>query len=192
MNLESLVRTMVSNPLQIGMIPQDDPTHKIDDVTSITWYRNGQYQVQVFAVPPNYIIPAHTHPNVDSYEVIMGGRGAFAIHGRWVVEDDYEILKKNQPPLNGLRGSVLRVRPNAWHGAAVGRTGAVFMSVQHWINGVKPHCVASDYTGPTLGKHHMSQVKVGHPVDKGGQKNLTFKDAAWLEDDAPWDYLEGK
>ena len=85
MSLDDLVKEVVSNPWAFGMIPEVAPTHRVEDVTSITWYRQGQFQIQLFAMPPNCIVPEHTHTNVDSYEVMMGGRMLLSKHGRWVV-----------------------------------------------------------------------------------------------------------
>lgn len=191
MSLDTLVKHMISNPWNIGMIPEDAPMHMIEGVTSVTWYRQGQYQVQMFIMPPNYIVPEHTHTNVDSYEIMLGGRMVLSKHGRWVKDSDFEVLNLNEPPLQRRRGSIIRIRPTDVHGGISGRTGGVFMSVQKWINGVEPHCVASDYNGPTMGDHHLSGVKSGDAMSKGGQENLTFKDAASGEDDAPWEYLKG-
>jgi hypothetical protein len=72
----------------------------------------------------------------------------------------------------------VRVRPNDLHGAVVGEGGGVFLSVQHWLNGVKPHCVGSDCNGVTMGKNHLSNVVSGEATAKD---HLTEKDAASLE-----------
>jgi hypothetical protein len=60
-----------------------------------------------------------------------------------------------------------------------GPEGGVFMSVQHWLNGVEPHCVAADYSGIVMGDHHLSTVKFGDAIKKD---SLTIKDAAFLND----------
>ena len=145
MSLDDLVKEVVSNPWAFGMIPEVAPTHRVEDVTSISWYRQGQFQIQLFAMPPNCIVPEHTHTNVDSYEVMMGGRMLLSKHGRWVEDSDFEHLAINKEPFSRRRGSAIRVRPNDIHGGIAGRSGGVFMSVQKWLRGVKPHCVALDY-----------------------------------------------
>ena len=70
------------------------------------------------------------------------------------------------------------MRPNQIHGATIGEGGAVFLSIQHWLNGIKPHCVAADYDGVAMGEHHLAQVKFGKATTK---KKLSAKDAASLE-----------
>jgi len=50
-----------------GYIPVGPPvTYKIQDVTSVLWLRNPPFQVELFIVPPDTVIPEHTHPNVYS------------------------------------------------------------------------------------------------------------------------------
>jgi hypothetical protein len=158
---------------------------KIEDVTSITWYRKGNFQVQLFAVPPNYIIPEHTHPNVDSYELHVGGDISFSKNGVWV-DDTSAILPKNKySDGHPDRGTLVRVKPTTPHGGAFGPRGGVFMSIQEWINGEKPHCVSADYDGVVMGQHHLDGVVKGEAVSKGQQGKLTWRDAATKEDRPP-------
>jgi hypothetical protein len=65
------------------------------------------------------------------------------------------------------------------HGGVVGEGGGVFLSVQHWLNGVKPHCVAADYDGVAMGEDHLAKVVYGKASAK---RTLTAKDAASLEE----------
>ena len=162
----------------IGAVPFQNAVWKIQDVTSILLYRKGQFQVQMFAVPEHTIVPEHTHPNVDSIEVYVGGNIAFSHSGKYIVPKD-TIVPKGPLGLCSRRGLRVRVRPNDVHGGVVGEGGGVFLSVQHWLNGVEPHCVAADYTGLAMGEHHLSKVVYG---DASAKKKQTAKDAASLED----------
>ena len=138
-----------------------NPITRIEDTTSIVWFRDGQFQVELFIVPPNYIIPEHTHPNVDSYEVYLGGQIKFSHTGKWVNDYELEPSEQANPGTALNRGRVIRVKPTDRHGGQFGPSGGVFMSVQHWLNGVKPHCVAADYIGAVVGPDHLSKVKYG-------------------------------
>ena len=172
----------------LGYVPltQAPVVRKIEDVTSITWFRSNEYQVQMFAVPPNYIIPEHTHPNVDSYEVLMGGDIRFSKNGKWVeIEDLTFPPKKVYEDLHPARGGCIRVLPEDPHGGVTGSLGACFLSVQRWLNGVAPHGVENDYVGKTMGDDHSSQVKAGNPINPYSQANLTWRDAATLESSPP-------
>ena len=73
----------------------------------------------------------------------------------------------------------MRVRPNDVHGGVFGPGGGVFLSIQHWLNGVEPHCVARDYTGITMGRDHQSKVLFGKAKSPNG--DLKVSDAAKYE-----------
>jgi quercetin dioxygenase-like cupin family protein len=159
----------------IGRVPFGSAVHSVEGVTSILMYREAPFQVQMFAVPPNHIIPQHTHPNVDSFEVYVGGEIRFSHKGKWVSEQPKAV-----DGLPDLRGSIIRVLPNDPHGGVFGPSGGVFFSVQHWLNGVPPSCVANDYSGVVMGADHMAKVERGAPILK---HKLTWRDAAPLEND---------
>jgi hypothetical protein len=162
----------------IGAVPFGGAVSKIQDVTAILLYRRDQFQVQMFAVPEGTIIPEHTHPNVDSIEVYVGGKIHFSHSGKYVWPKEAVAMKDGPLGVANRRGTQIRVRPNDLHGGVFGAGGGVFLSVQHWLNGVKPHCVAADYTGVTRGDHHLSQVVCGEAEVRPA---LTEKDAASLE-----------
>lgn len=158
--VEQFAGWFLKNSSVIGAVPLHGAVSKIEDVTSVIMYRGGQFQVQMFIVPPNYTIPPHIHPNVDSIEVYMGGQIMFSHSGQFVVSEE-EFTEPTAEGLPKCAGRLIRVRPNDWHGGKFGDSGGVFLSIQHWLNGVKPHCVAADYTGVVMGPDHLSKVKFG-------------------------------
>ena len=164
-----------SSPL--GFIPLHDAVSYISGVTAVLLYRDGPYQVQMFVVPPNHIIPEHTHPNVDSMEVYIGGQIRFSHSGKFVITED-EFLNPAPLGLPKMRGKTIRVLPSDLHGGVFGPSGGVFISIQHWINGVDPHCVSADYDGVVMGEDHLKKVKFGKAFMKD---SLNAKDAAWQE-----------
>ena len=65
------------------------------------------------------------------------------------------------------------------HGACVGPSGGVFMSIQQWLNDTAPSCVSKDYDGIALAADHTTTVgSLEH-------KDLTWRDAASSEDTPP-------
>lgn len=156
----------------VGMVPFETPVWTIENVTSTLMYRKTPYQIQMFSVPGNTIIPEHTHPNVDSYEVYLGGNINFSHSGKYVILSE-ELRSEIDSNLALPRGRVIRVLPNEKHGGVFGPEGGVFLSVQKWLNNVTPHCVAADYTGVVMGSDHLKKVKCGNPVLKN---NLTEDD----------------
>jgi len=173
----------------IGQIPYDRAMHRIGDVTSVTWYRDHEFQIQMFIMPPHHIVPEHTHPNVDSIELNAGGQVCFSRNGRWAdITQDLD-----GPDQNGLphrRWAHLRVKPDYPHGGVIGPAGGVFFSIQRWLNGVAPHCVAADYVGVVMDQEHMDAVVAGQPQIK---TQLTWRDAATLETTPPpYEYFHDK
>jgi|TARA_B100000131_G_C17799316_1_gene484773 hypothetical protein len=139
-------------------VPHYDFVHFVEGVTGLTIYRKDQFQVQLFTATPNTEIPSHTHPNVDSYEVALSGM-EFFLDGKVVLPRWYANLPSMAD--NNLSAShyeVVRVLPESPHSAIAGKKGGSFMSVQHWLNDVKPTSVGNDWQGDTMGKHHTEQI----------------------------------
>lgn len=177
--LESFALDFRRRAPTFGHMPQDIlSNYKIHDVTGLVWFRHGQFQVEMFIVPPHYIIPEHTHPNVSSYEMYVGGDIAFSHSGKWVTDEN--LIKMPGAPDN--RGALIKVRTSDKHGGSFGDNGGVFISIQQWLNGVAPHSVALDYDGVALAEEHLDMVKEGNAYTK---ENLTWKDVASLESEGP-------
>lgn len=101
------------------------------DTHGVVLYREAPYQVELFSVRPNCVIPEHIHPNVDSYEVFVSGDIKFSRNS--------EIYEQN------TIGSFLRVTPKDWHGGHFGQRGGCFISIQKWLNDVEPSFVGDDW-----------------------------------------------
>jgi hypothetical protein len=175
--LEDFLNWFRAQGPSIGMIPAHAAVHRVENVMAVRWVQYDDFQIQMFACPPNTIIPEHTHPNVDSFEVYAGGQIQFSHGGKWVAEPGERDMG-----LASLRGEVIRVRPDDIHGGVIGPEGGVFFSVQHWLNGEAPHCVSADYDGLAMGEHHKAGVMVGDAITK---KSLTWRDAASAENAPP-------
>lgn len=187
--LSAFLDWFISSSPKFGMIPLHNAVQKIDGVTSVLWFRHNSFQVQLFIVPPNYIIPEHVHPNVDSFEVYLGGQAKFSLNGKWEIHDS-EMINPTIDGISHVRTQSIRVLPSSPHGGTFGPSGGVFLSVQHWLNNVAPHCVSSDYTGKVMGPQHYNGVTFGKAINSE-QRKLDFTDAASFEKKgAYWDFNE--
>ena len=130
-------------------------------VMSGVWYRKEQFQVELFIVSGPCIIPEHTHPNVDSFEVLLGGQIRFSHSSKWKIPETYQV-DTNIDGTSPYRGNTIRVNHNDPHGGIVGPGGAMFFSVQHWLNDVKPHSVGLDWNGYTSSEEHLNKLKFGN------------------------------
>ncbi len=177
--LEKFCDSFLKQAPVIGAVPFAGAVSMIENVTSILLYRQDPFQVQMFAAPAGTVIPEHTHPNVDNIQVYVGGNIRFSHSGKYLYAEE-ELFAMDTPlGLANRRGFSIRVLPNDIHGAVFGEGGGVFLSVQQWLNGVKPHCVGADYNGLTMGEDHLSKVVFG---DASAKPELSVKDAASLED----------
>lgn len=117
-------------------------------------YRDGTYQVELCCLPPGMSIPDHVHPHADTIEVTVAGVLRIHVNGQDVyagMTDEY--LQR----LNHGRG--LRINHDDIHGTIkpVGAQGALFLSIQKWIDG-PPRSVLTDYMGEPLGNIHRGMV----------------------------------
>ena len=147
-------------------------------------YRRPPFQVEILRPTPNMIIPEHTHPNIDSFEVHLDGDTEFSHHGVWVSRDfdhnaiqDKKYFKRVDECfyINGLLA--IEVKHSDVHGGCFGKRGGLFMSIQHWLNDVDPTCVGLDYEG-----YNIDEVDGQHPDAK---EKLDWKCAASKEDIPP-------
>jgi len=89
------------------------------NLTATRLFRSGKYQVELLSVLPNTEIPDHIHPNMDSYEVYLGGDIKFRTNGEEVTPT--------------TTGQYIRVKPDCPHGGTFGPSGGVFLSIQEWV-----------------------------------------------------------
>ena len=81
----------------------------------------------------------------------------------------------------------LKVYHDDIHGAFMGDDRSIFMSVQHWQNGVKPSTVGENYIGAvdgTLGKGYNIDDVEGQST-RGKNVKLSWIDAAHKETQKP-------
>jgi len=139
-------------------VPLERSIHFVDGLNSLVIYRHEPFQVELLTVKPDVYIPPHTHPNVDSYEVALRGV-EFNSNGSTTLPMWFANKKADDCNLSMAHYNVVRVTPDDEHSAQAGPTGGCFLSVQHWLNGVKPTAVGMDWKGGScMGESHDSQI----------------------------------
>lgn len=159
--LESFLEWFLNTTPMLGAVPLNNAVTNSNGITGVVWFREPPFQVEMFIAPPNCIIPEHTHPNVDSFEVYVGGQIMFSHSGKWVFSQE-EIVPMSRHGVSSTRGRSIRVKPSDRHGGVFGPTGGVFMSVQHWLNGEEPCCISKDYAGIALDKINPTSTDAAH------------------------------
>lgn len=138
------------------LVPGADALSFYETAVGIVLYRQPPFQVQMFIAMPAKRIAEHTHPNVDSFEIWLHGM-EFTHSGNVLVD----LAQASQLGPQGIPiayGHAIRVRPTDTHGGIGGDKGGAFLSVQKWLNGIHPTCVARDWDGDTMGPMHERSI----------------------------------
>jgi hypothetical protein len=114
--------------------PKEGALHYQKTSVGFVLFREGCYQVELFLMNPSATVIDHVHPNVDTFEVYLSGDTLFKLQG--------------QPAHNERKiGDSIRVAETTFHSADIGSAGGAFLSIQKWLNGVKPTSVTLDWAG---------------------------------------------
>jgi hypothetical protein len=145
------------------LVPMALPMTFLEGIHGVTVYRQPPFQVQLFLAAPNTVIPTHTHPNIDSYEVFL--------YGMEFTHSDNVIISMEQAMLAGASQNggqmpnrplaqfqTIRVLPDDRHGGRSSLQGGAFLSVQHWRNDVAISSVERDWDGNTMGRMHEANI----------------------------------
>ena len=118
-------------------------------VSGLTLYRQRDLQVQLFVLPPGSKIPMHTHPNMDSFEVYIGGDVFLFIDGKEAGDHarlgEFDYLEDREEFYDLLFLQHFRITPTSPHGGTIGKKGGAFLSIQHWKNKVEPSSPMDDW-----------------------------------------------
>lgn len=121
-------------------------------------FREAPFQVQLFICNPDSVIPEHTHPTVESYEVHVSGDVEFFVAGQQT--HPTEALQRTRRDSNVQRawGYRQHVPPGAPHHAVIGSKGGAFVSVQKWPAGAEPTSIDEDWDGTVMDATHMAAL----------------------------------
>lgn len=147
-NLAAFARWFMAQPPTSWRVPQQ-PIYQFDmqggAARGVVLYREGRYQAELFIVTQSGVFPEHSHPNVDSIEVLIAGNIEFIVRGRSMFRP--EVLAKHPPKL----GTMIGVGAGVSHGAILHEGGGAFISLQRWRESVPITSVGIDWDGPA---HH--------------------------------------
>lgn len=137
------------------------------EIMGVVLYRREQFQVELFIITPNnHGFPDHCHPNVDALEVALAGKLFFTLEGiRQATDEQVNGVCPDGSAL--ICGNYTRVKDGQTHGAKVGKEGGIFLSIQHWKNGVTPTSVGDDWQGEPHGEEFKKvrrEQAVGAPI----------------------------
>lgn len=121
-NLRGFVRHMLRDG-RLQMPAALSPMHFDGKAFQLVLYRNGPWQLELVTLMPNIVVPRHSHPNVTTFGVYLGGAGAL---------DSTAYVKRQIDKLQS--GTMVGVTTPAGeeHGGSVGPDGLCFLSFQQW------------------------------------------------------------
>ena len=117
-----------------------------DDATSSCLYRHGRFQLEVYLIHSEPVIPQHEHPGVESLEVPLVS-----------LSFDQNIKNLDQFILgDGMsHGMDIRTRADI--------RGFVLYSAQKWDDGLEMSTIASRWKGHTAGPKHEALIRRFNP-----------------------------
>lgn len=128
------------------LIPFSAEVVVTDDASAITLFRKGNFQVELYLIKPGYIIPMHSHPDVDVITMgIGGGETCGPLH-----------------PIYGTGARIGQLRlteAGTEHGGGQPEhKGFALLAFEHWKSGT-PSSAAMRWEGPTAGPIHDELLK---------------------------------
>lgn len=122
--------------------PENAEVFLSDDATATCLFRHKQYQVELYMIHPNPIIPIHEHPGVDNFEIPQGA---------WDETIDYFNIQRS-----GMsHGLGFKERSK--------NSGFALYSAQKWDDGLTPSTIGARWKGHTAGPLHEALIKRFNP-----------------------------
>jgi hypothetical protein len=154
--LEDYLEWFLGNGTFVPQMPISDGFSFIGNGAACVIHRQGQFQSQLFFAEPMIDLPIHTHPNVNSYELHVGGDINFLVEGESSIPIDH--LMDERDGISRFWSQGIHVPAGCRHHLKVGQEGGVFISVQHWLNDVEPTSVDNDWVGPVMDARHLESI----------------------------------
>lgn len=126
---------------------------------SMILYRQPPFQVELVTWMPGTVVPAHTHPNIDSIQLAVSGELALVLGPDEDATND--LIERSQTwKASTLKKRPIRIGPGVWHGGKASKAGATFLSFQQWTEGVKQTAAGIDWRGPKLITPELAEMCV--------------------------------
>jgi hypothetical protein len=139
-DLESFVVWYVENNMPL-LPPKNYEVFLSDDATASCLFRHKQYQVEMYLIHPNPVIPIHEHPGVENFEVPQGS---------W--QDINFDLIQTAGQSHGI-GFKERAK----------NSGFILYSAQKWDDGLELSTIGARWKGHTAGPKHEALIKRFNP-----------------------------
>lgn len=137
LSLEDFVEWYVSNNMPL-LPPSNKEVFLSDDATATCLFRHKQYQVELYLIHPNPIIPVHEHPGVENLEIPQES---------WGEKIDYSFIQRE----NMSHGVGFKERAK--------HNGFALYSAQKWDEGLELSTIGARWKGHTAGPLHENLIR---------------------------------
>jgi hypothetical protein len=127
--------------------PNDSNVFLSDDATSSCLYRSGRFQVEIYLIHQDPLIPIHEHPEVDNVELPVGS------FDKNISKE--EIKKSLQLSGGRPHGESSKIRAK--------KSGFMLLSAQMWHGDGQMSTIASKWKGRTAGPKHEALIRKFNP-----------------------------
>ena len=149
--IEDFVNWYLDNKMPL-MIPWDAKVTQTDDATAICIFRKPPFQLEMYIIHPNKVVPEHSHPDMDVITMIMGG-GKTAPKSTTGVSSTWGLISEN-------------LKDGEKHGGQArefSNDGYVILSFEKWPENVEMTSAAINWLGKTAGPIHDKLIEKHYP-----------------------------
>jgi len=136
--------------------PFNDCMFTTELAQSLTLFREGNFQVELYMLKPNSTSPWHKHEGVDSIFVYLGGNLEFGNEDKTFNNTQNDQVE-GQFGAHMLFGRMAQALDGGLHAVRTYDQGGAFLSFEHWKVG-KPDSVVINWQGEHDGPIHTNTV----------------------------------
>lgn len=129
-------------------------SHFVGRLKGITVWEKYPFKIQVWIAPPNFNVPDHCHPNIDSIVVHLEGEIYLRVNGNDFITP--EIIKRLELKGDSIDGKHFHIKPGMVHGFSTGPNGGVFMNIEKWTG--KMTSAELDWVGEPINEIHAKRI----------------------------------
>jgi hypothetical protein len=137
--------------------PFEDVMFITDNAHSLTLFRDGRFQVELYLIKPNTESPFHSHPGVDSFFMYLAGNIEFGDDNLTFTD----VKPFDKPSADGkshmLYGKTAVAMEGSPHAVRALHTGGAFLSFEYWRD-KDPRSVVIHWEGQLDGPTHTKTV----------------------------------
>lgn len=126
------------------LCPESQEVFMTDDATASCLFRHGRFQVEIYLIHPQPVIPIHEHPGVSNVEIPS--------HFSDFSKEDLKHIVQESGQSHGV-GFKERA----------GHHGFVLISAQMWDEGLEMSTIGARWKGHTAGPKHEALIKRFNP-----------------------------